>query len=61
MTIMGSLALVFLIVGGILYAVSAGNSKRISQAREAILYSIVGLVIAISAYAIVTFIANSFK
>jgi hypothetical protein len=61
MSVVGSLALVFLIVGGLQLAFSTGNAKRISQARETILYAVVGIVVSIAALAIVTFVSNSFN
>jgi hypothetical protein len=45
-----------IIVGGIRYVISAGNATQITAAKTTILYAIVGLVISIAAYAIVTFI-----
>jgi hypothetical protein len=59
MSVVGALAVIFLIVGGIQMALSAGNSKRVSQARETILYSIVGIIVAIAAYAITVFISGA--
>src|ERR1035437_7554101 len=54
--IAGALAVIFLIVGGLKYATSAGDSKRVESAKNTILYAIVGLVITILAYAIVNFV-----
>ena len=56
----GMLAIVFIIVGGIQYAYSMGNAKRTQQARETITYAVVGLVLAIAAYAIVAFASDAF-
>jgi hypothetical protein len=61
MTVVGMLSLVFLIVGGLRYVISTGDSKRVSQARETILYAVVGIIVSIAAYAIVSFVAKSFK
>jgi hypothetical protein len=59
MSIIGGLALIFIIVGGIQMAISAGNAKRVAQARETIIYACVGLVIAIGGYAIAEFITGA--
>jgi len=59
MSIIGGLAMIFIIVGGIQMALSAGNSKRVAQARETILYSCVGLAVAIGALAITEFISGA--
>ena len=55
-SLMGSLAVVIVIVGGIQYAVSGGDPKRTARAKETVLYAAIGIVISLSAYAIVTFI-----
>jgi hypothetical protein len=54
----GSLAVVFLVVGGIQMVASAGDPKRFAQGRESVIYAVVGLIIAISAFAIVQFVGN---
>ena len=61
MSVVGSVALVFLIVGGLQLAFSTGNAKRVSQARETILYAVIGIIVAIAALAIVTFVAKAFN
>lgn len=55
-SVMGSLAVIMVIVGGLQYVLSAGDPKRTARAKETILYSVIGVVIALSAYAIVTYI-----
>lgn len=57
----GIVAVIMLIYGGFLYATSAGDSNKVTNAKNTILYAIIGLVIAILAFAIVQFIVNSFK
>ncbi len=59
MELMGGLALIFIIVGGLQYVLSGGDPKKTSTARETILYACVGLGVAIAGYAIVTFIAGA--
>ena len=54
--IAGALAVIMLIIGGIRYSASAGNSSQTTAAKNTILYSIVGLVVAVFAYAIVNFV-----
>lgn len=56
--LVGMLAIVFIIYGGIQFALSAGNSKQVQTAKQTILYAVVGLVLAISAYAIVSYITT---
>lgn len=58
--VIGALAAVMLIFGGILYATSSGDSGRVSKAKNTILYSIVGLVLAVLAFAIVNWVVDLF-
>lgn len=58
--IVGFLSVIMLIFGGLRYIVSGGNSTAVTAAKNTILYAIVGLVIAIFAYAIVNFVVGSF-
>jgi hypothetical protein len=59
--VLGAIAVIMIVVGGIRYVVSAGESSQISAAKNTILYAIVGLIIAILAYAIVNFVLGAFK
>lgn len=54
--ILGAISVVMLIVGGIRYTTSAGNDKAITGAKNTVIYAIVGVVVALIAYAIVHFI-----
>jgi Type IV secretion system pilin len=56
--IAGALALLMITVSGLRYITSAGNPERTAKARNGIIYALVGLAIAVSAEAIVTFIIN---
>jgi hypothetical protein len=49
-----------LIVGGIRYVVSGGDSTAVQNAKNTILYAIVGVVVAILAFAVVNFVITSF-
>lgn len=49
----GAVAIIFLIIGGIRYMVSSGNSDQIEKAKHTILYAIIGILIVIFSYAIV--------
>lgn len=59
--ILGAIAVVMIILGGIRYTTSNGDSSAITSAKNTILYAVVGLVVAILAYAIVNFVITSFK
>lgn len=59
--IIGIISVVMIIFGGIKYATSAGDSNKVTSAKNTLVYSIVGLVVAVLAYAIVQFVFDSIK
>ncbi len=52
----GIIAVVMIIFGGIKYSTSAGDSNKVTLAKNTLLYAVVGLVVAIFAYAIVNWV-----
>jgi glucose uptake protein GlcU len=58
--IAGAVAVIFIIVGAIMYATSAGNEQNVAKAKSTITNAVVGLVIAILAFGIVNFVLNIF-
>ena len=56
--ILGMLSVVMLIIGGFKFVASNGDSSIINSAKNTILYAIVGLAVALLAYAIVNFVIN---
>ena len=56
--IIGAVSVIMLIYGGIRYTTSGGNANNVTAAKNTIMYSIIGLVVAILAYAIVRFVVN---
>ena len=58
--IIGAVAVIMLIIGGIRYTVSGGDSGAVTSAKNTILYAVVGIIVAILAYAIVNFVLTSF-
>ncbi len=54
--LIGALSVVMLIYGGIRYTVSGGDSAKVTAAKNTILYAIVGIVVAILAFAVVQFV-----
>ncbi len=59
--VIGTLSVIMIIVGGIKYVTSDGDSSRITSAKNTILYSVVGLIVALLAFAIVSFVVDQFK
>jgi len=57
--IVGAVAVIMLIIGGLRYVISQGSSEGVKQAKDTILYAIIGIVVAILAYAVVHFVANN--
>ncbi len=55
----GLIAVIMLIFGGIRYIISGGDQKKVTEAKNTILYAIIGLIIALLAYAIVNFVLNT--
>lgn len=54
--VVGILSVVMLIWGGIRYITSAGDTNKVTSAKNTIMYAVIGLVIAILAYAITNFV-----
>lgn len=58
--IIGAISVIMLIIGGIRYVVSGGDSAAVTGAKNTILYAVVGIVVALLAYALVNFVITSF-
>ena len=58
--IVGAISVVMIIIGGIMYATSAGESGQVTKAKNTILYAVIGLVVAFLAFAIVQFVVIKF-
>lgn len=56
--IIGAISVIMIIVGGIRYVISNGVADKITGAKNTILYAVIGLAIALLAYAIVNFVLN---
>ena len=57
--IVGIIAVIMLIIGGIKYVVSGGDAKKVTDAKNTVLYAIIGLVVCFLAFAIVNFVISS--
>lgn len=58
--IIGAVSVIMLVIGGIRYTVSAGDSSAVKGAKDTILYAIIGIVVAVLAYAVVNFVIGAF-
>ena len=54
--VVGIASVIMLIYGGLRYVVSAGNAEGVKGARNTIIYALIGLVVAILAKAIATYV-----
>ena len=54
--IIGAVSVIMLIIGGIKYTVSGGDSGQVTSAKNTILYAVIGLVVAFLAFAIVNWV-----
>lgn len=57
--IVGILTVVIIVYGGISYVISVGDAMKIRRAQNTILYGVIGMVIAMLAYAIVYFVSRA--
>ena len=56
--IIGAIAVIMLIFGGIRYTISGGDQSAVTSAKNTILYAIVGIIVAVLAFAIVNFVLD---
>jgi hypothetical protein len=56
--ILAVIAVLMIVIAGIQFIVDSDNPQKVGQARNAIIYAVVGLVIAISAEIVVSFILD---
>ena len=56
--VLGVVAAVVIIYGGVQYVLATGDSSKLKRAKDTIMYGIIGLVIAILAFAIVNFVVG---
>ncbi|MDO4870552.1 MAG: hypothetical protein Q3996_00420 [Candidatus Saccharibacteria bacterium] len=59
--LIGIISVIMIIYGGIQYSLSAGDSSKVTSAKNTILYAIVGLIVAMLAFAIVNFVTGAIK
>ena len=58
--LIGAISVVMLIYGGIRYTISQGDSTAVTNAKNTIMYAVIGIVIAILAFAIMNFVVTTF-
>ena len=59
MTFLGIIAVVVILLGGFRWMTAAGNEDRVAEAKKLIVSGVIGLIIILAAFAIVTFVLNT--
>jgi hypothetical protein len=54
--VIGAIAVIMVIIGGLRYVLSSGNPQATAGAKDTILYAIIGVVVAALAFALVNFV-----
>ena len=58
--VVGAIAVIMIVIGGLRYVISGSDSSQVQSAKNTILYALVGIIVAILAYAAVNFVINNF-
>lgn len=58
--LVGVVAVIMIIIGGFRYVVSGGDSSATKAAKDTIMYAVIGIIVALIAFAIVNFVLNAF-
>ncbi|MDR2336834.1 MAG: pilin [Candidatus Nomurabacteria bacterium] len=61
LVIVGIISVFMLIFGGLRYILSGGDSKKVVDAKNTIMYAIIGLIIVMLSYAIVNFVIKTLE
>jgi hypothetical protein len=56
--LIGAVAVIMLLIGGIRYVISGGDSNAVQGAKNTILYAIIGIVVAFLAFAAINFLTQ---
>lgn len=57
-TFIGIIAVIIILYGGFVWMTAGGNDDRVTKAKNIIVAGVIGLIIVIAAFAIVTFVIN---
>ena len=59
--VIGIIAVIMIVLGGISYATSQGDPGKVKKGKDTILYGIIGLIVALLAFAIVNFVLGALQ
>lgn len=57
----GIIAVIVIIVAGLMYTTSSGDSGRVAKAKNLLTYAIIGLIVVMSAFVITNFVVGRFQ
>lgn len=57
--VLGLVCVVVMIIGGVNYMTSSGDTGKVKKAKDTILYGLIGLIICVLAFAIVNFVITN--
>jgi len=60
LSIVGIIAIIMLVIGGLMYLTSAGDEERMNKGKSIVVYSLIGITVALSALVLVTQIVSLF-
>lgn len=60
LTIIGSIAIIILIIGGFQMMLSQGNQQKLDEAKDVVKYAIIGLIVTLLSYVIVISVQSIF-
>jgi hypothetical protein len=58
--IMGSIAIIIIIIGGFMFMFAQGNQQKLDEAKDILKYAVIGLLVALLSYIIVIFVQSLF-
>ncbi len=59
MTFLGIIAVIVVLLGGFKWMTAGGNEDKVDEAKKLIIAGVIGLIIVLSSFAIVTFVINT--
>lgn len=59
--VLGAISVIVIVMGGIKYVTSDGDSSKIKGAKDTILYAVVGLIVAVLSFSIVNFVLDRLR
>ena len=58
--VLGLVAVIIIIYGGVQYMTSTGDPGRVKKAKDTLLFAVIGLIVCVLAFAIVNFVITNF-